>query len=368
GAVSGTLKGCTISGNTSLFGGGVGFASQSTVTGGSKTIFEDCVISNNTAKYGGAIYGQSYQGATCSFINCCIFGNKAESGSVIYVTALGPWQKKYAGKVDFIFCTIAGNKANDAGTFEFYDLIEETYAGFIDIKGSFIIDDSPYNSEDNDYNYIATKNQALEDGVITEESLDNFNINTRPVSGSKADITVPYEVYSGWIANSGNSQKDRFIGADLAEQTPDSGKSFPYWTLVFPALAVVAATIILIVVIRKKKTCKASDVTQTEESSDDTAPINDDEKSDQDTGESVDFKNYSYDELYDKIQKAYGTLLTKKEMMVAVHFLRDKSRKEIAQKLGVSDETIKSHLSNIYKKLGCSSKNDFKNSVAKTLK
>ena len=48
-----------------------------------------------------------------------------------------------------------------------------------------------------------------------------------------------------------------------------------------------------------------------------------------------------------------GNILTKREKDVFERLVLNKTTKEIAQELGISEKTVRNHVSNTMKKLGC---------------
>lgn len=48
-----------------------------------------------------------------------------------------------------------------------------------------------------------------------------------------------------------------------------------------------------------------------------------------------------------------GTILTKREKDVFLLLIENKSTKEIAEYLGISEKTVRNHVSNAMQKLGC---------------
>lgn len=48
-----------------------------------------------------------------------------------------------------------------------------------------------------------------------------------------------------------------------------------------------------------------------------------------------------------------GTILTKREKDVFLLLIENKSTKEIAKYLGISEKTVRNHVSNAMQKLGC---------------
>lgn len=48
-----------------------------------------------------------------------------------------------------------------------------------------------------------------------------------------------------------------------------------------------------------------------------------------------------------------GNILTKREKDVFEHLVLNKTTKEIAQELGISEKTVRNHVSNTMQKLGC---------------
>ncbi len=48
-----------------------------------------------------------------------------------------------------------------------------------------------------------------------------------------------------------------------------------------------------------------------------------------------------------------GNILTKREKDVFLLLIKNKSTKEIAEELGISEKTVRNHVSNAMQKLGC---------------
>lgn len=46
-------------------------------------------------------------------------------------------------------------------------------------------------------------------------------------------------------------------------------------------------------------------------------------------------------------------ILTKREKQIFDYLITNKSTKEIAKKLGISEKTVRNHISNVMQKLGC---------------
>ena len=46
-------------------------------------------------------------------------------------------------------------------------------------------------------------------------------------------------------------------------------------------------------------------------------------------------------------------ILTKREKEIFDYLITNKTTKEIAQKLGISEKTVRNHISNVMQKLGC---------------
>ncbi len=345
-----TVDTCKIYNNQTVYGGGIGIINAETLEQDEKIEIKNTEIVNNVAvRCGGGVYIESNQGETTYFTNCTLLGNKAgEEGGVLYTTTYAPDNdQSYGGNVQFTFCTMANNVAADADAFTFYELLKPELAGKITLKGCFVLDNSPYLSAETDYTYVASKEQALAENVITETSFAKLSTDgIRPVSGSKADISVPSAVYQTWT-NIDTNEKVRAIGFI---SPVESTEEFPYWTLVFPALAI-DVLVFLLVYFKKKKAKKpilsaASEVVATQK---------------------FDYSSYSFEEIAEKIGSLYDDVLTKKEIVVATYLLYEKSRKEIAQELILSEETVKTHLSHIFKKTDVSSKNEFKEKTEKLL-
>lgn len=123
GAADASVRNCTITGNRSVYGGGVGIVTPEAIPHGEKVEFIDCTIADNSAVLaGGGIFVCSYTGQTVRFINCSICGNSAPKGGILYTMPLAPYfPDSVGGCVQFAFCTMAENSDEDGSSFIYHD-------------------------------------------------------------------------------------------------------------------------------------------------------------------------------------------------------------------------------------------------------
>ena len=307
--------------NKTTYGGGL--AVSTSYAGNKNIIFDNVTIKNNQATYGGGIVVFSLFGQPATFVDCEILNNKAESGSALYTEVYARWVKaNNGGLVQFFFTTFGLNSASDNNTFKFYNA-EQTKGelGTISLKGCFAIGNDTYESEAEDYNYIATKEQALLDGVVSENTLSEVEDGLTPIKGSKADTKVKVDTYKNWSTIFENEKKTRKIGKF-------SGKSGEFGVkmtiiIVFSLLIVGSLSISVVLALRKRKTNKV--VTEQ-------TPIEEDKRVE------------------------YFSSLNDREKQIVRLMIALKKRKEIAEELNYSENTIKKDLTSIYSKLHVSDK------------
>lgn len=305
--------------NKTTYGGGLGLSTA--YTGNKNIVLENITIKNNEATYGGGIAIHSLAGQPATFIDCAILNNKATNGGPLYTEVYGRWvQANNGGLVQFFFTTFGLNKAEDNNSFKFYKE-EQTKGklGNIVLKGCFAIGSDTYDSTSDDYNYIATKEQAFLDGVINEDSISNVSNGLFPIKGSKADIKVSSDVYHNWSEVLSNYSGDRYIGAS----NPSRNENKTPVTLIL-ILSISGGTLIVILVVlvivfaRKSKKRNIIQDTQVEEKD---------------------------------MRPEYVSTLSEREKKVVELLIVGKKRKDIANELSFSENTIKRDLTVIYSKL-----------------
>jgi len=424
GAANAQVKNCRITENKGLYGGGVGVTSPQAIVSGEKVEFIDCIISKNSATCGGAAYIKSMSGHNVNFINCNIFGNSAEKGGILYTTTIEPYtndkSKVNGGNVSFVFCSIAENTDNDGKSFEFYELRMPRFAGNIELLGTVSIDNATYSKTDG-YNFVSKRADAINSGAVSEAVLSGIYTNGLKINSS---ISVPADVYSAWATVYQKSTDTKNIGAvissncgydenrnkpnndnnssnsssqnsnnnsstsskssnqkgktnksgitsdtaelseidgeeieDLSEDT-DSASSkiisadkkteknnknkFPLWTIIIPLVLIISGGLFALYYFKLRGAPAGETVGETE----DTA---------------IDFALIPPEELEGIVATKFeGFGLTKKEIEVAALMLVCDKRKEMAEKLFVSDDTVKTHISHIFKKLGVSSREELR--------
>ena len=324
--VNGSMRNSQIVGNHTVYGGGIAVSPKT--TGSGEIILENVLIASNSATYGGGICAYSISGQPITFVGCKFFNNSATYGSSLYSVNYAHWvATNNGGVVEFLFCTFAENTASDKDSFRFY-LADATKGelGFVSLKGCFVIGEDTYGSQPNDYNYIATRAQALSDYVVTEDMLASCIQNGLvPQKGSVADVKVPANVYSKWLDIFKDAKSDATIGAMPAEIPAKQ-----VWVIPVAVVAsVVGAALIalaVIVIVKKLRKEKAPVIIQPQDSHEP-----------------------------DERAKRIGTL-TERELKVAQMIVGLKKRQEIANELNYSENTIKKDLSSIYQKLAVDGK------------
>ena len=302
--------------NKTTYGGGL--AVSTSYSGNKSIIFDNVTIKNNQATYGGGIVVFSLFGQPATFVDCEILNNKAETGSALFTEVYAKWVKaNNGGIVQFFFTTFGLNSANDNNTFKFYNADKtKGELGTISLKGCFAIGNDTYESDAEDHNYIATKEQALLDGVLSENILSDIENGLTPIKGSKADIKVKAETYTNWSSIFENDKKVRKIGK-FSGKTGDF--SVKLTVIIAGSILVVASlTVSVLLALRKKKSNKI--VTEQ-------GPVEEDKR------------------------EEYFSTLSDREKQVVRLMIALKKRKEIADELNYSENTIKKDLTSIYSKL-----------------
>ena len=310
--------------NESIWGGGL--AVTSAMMGTNNVILENIVVKNNKAKYGGGLYIASLSGQPITFINSEVLLNKSELGGPIFTEVYAKHSKmNNGGLVEFFFSTFGMNSSNDKGAYSFYN--EETTKGelgSISLKGCFSIGEDTYPINENDFNYIATKDQALLDGVISSSSLDNIDKDgLYPLKGSKADIKVKSDIYKEWSPFLNEYKKTLSIGKNESLKESNQLNLVPF--IIAGSVGLVLIVVIALLIVKNKK--RATPVVQT------AAP-----------------EGESSEETIDR-RKEYFDSLTDREKTIVRLMIACKKRKEIADELNYSENTIKKDLTSIYSKL-----------------
>ena len=306
--------------NETTYGGGL---AVSTPFAGNKTmVLENVCIKNNKAVYGGGIALFSLFGQPLTFIDCEILSNEAQYGSALYTEVYARWiQANNGGLVSFFFSTFGLNTATDNNTFKFYQ--EEGtkgQLGTISLKGCVAIGNDVYESTNNDYNYIATKEQALLDGVINEQSIESISDGLFPIKGSKGDIKVKADVYSTWSSFFEGSNQARKIGKNIKKT---SAFPAPFILMSVGFILVLGCLIALLFsTLKNRKNSK-------------TVPV----------------EQASVDNETPDLRKEYYESLSEREKQIVSLMIALKKRKDIAEELNYSENTIKKDLTSIYSKL-----------------
>ena len=311
-----------ISNNETIYGGGMAVSSPS--SGNNDCFFENITIKNNKAKHGGAVTLFSLVGQPISFVNCDFLNNESEEGSSLYTEVYAKHNAKNSGGlVELYFCTFGLNKADDTNTYSFYAKDKtKGELGTIELKGCLSIGNDTYPYLEDNYNYIVTKDQALLDGVITNESIKNINENgLYPIKGSKADIKVGPDIYKKWSGALSNHNETFTIGKNQFESNNVNTKIIIF--IAGGSIMVIAAVILLILILRKKKT--SGTYVQIAENNDTVSQPD--------------------------MRQEYYNSLTDREKQVVSLMIDLKKRKEIADELNYSENTIKKDLTSIYSKL-----------------
>ena len=305
--------------NKTTYGGGLGLSTA--YTGNKNIVLENITIKNNEATYGGGIAIHSLAGQPATFIDCAILNNKATNGGPLYTEVYGRWaQANNGGLVQFFFTTFGLNKAEDNNSFKFYKE-EQTKGelGNIVLKGCFAIGSDTYDSSSDDYNYVATKEQALLDGVIDEDSISDVSNGLYPIKGSKADIKVSSDIYHSWSETLSSYSDDRYIGASNPSRNENKTPVTLILILSISGGALIVILVVLVIVFaRKSKKRNIIQDTQVEEKD---------------------------------MRPEYVSTLSEREKTVVELLIVGKKRKDIANELSFSENTIKRDLTVIYSKL-----------------
>ena len=306
--------------NKTTYGGGL--AVSTPYVGSKNMVFENVSIRNNEATYGGGIVTFSLSGQPLTFIDCEILNNKATEGSALYTEVYAKFNKNNnGGLVQFFFTTFGLNTANDNNCFSFYrEENTKGELGTISLKGCFAIGNDTYNSSSDDYNYIATKEQALLDGVISNDDINNVSNGLYPIKKSKADIKISSHVYQEWSDSLSNFTKDRSIGKNRVEN-----KKTNYLPIILiagtSAIIFAACVVVLVLVFTHKKQPKQVAVTNEPNAEE------------------------------EDLRKERLLSLSERERKVVELLIAGKKRKDIAEELNYSENTIKKDLTIIYSKL-----------------
>ena len=331
GGANGYMRNSVIANNSTVFGGGLGTSPKFSGAGEFKIV--NTVIKNNSAQYGGAICAHSLSGQPIKFIGCEIYNNTASiEGSSLYAINYAHWVKaNNGGVVEFIFSTFANNTATDTNTFSFYKQdVTKGEIGFVSLKGCFIVGNDQYSPKPNDFNYIANSAQAINDGVVTQEMLNNCSTNgLHPIEGSLADYEVPASVYSQWDSMFENATQSAQIGSLPTEDEPKETNTWIIPVAVCVPVSVIIIVVVVVILCVKKK--KPTTSTPAQENEDTTV---EDER------------------------KARLATLTERELKVTELVIKLKKRQEIAAELFFSENTIKKDLTSIYQKLDVHDKSE----------
>ena len=305
--------------NKTTYGGGLGLSSA--YSGNKNIVLENLVIKDNEATYGGGIAIHSLSGQSVTFINCEILNNIAINGGPLYTEVYGRWvEENNGGLVQFFFSTFGLNRAEDNASFKFYQKDQtKGQLGNIVLKGCFAIGSDTYDSSPNDYNYVATKEQALLDGVIDEDSISDVSNGLYPIKGSKADIKVSSDVYHNWSEVLLNYSGDRYIGVSNPSRNENKSPVTLILILSISGGALIVILVALVIVFaRKSKKRNIIQDTQVEEKD---------------------------------MRPEYVSTLSEREKKVVELLIVGKKRKDIANELSFSENTIKRDLTVIYSKL-----------------
>ena len=333
GGIDGTMKDCVIRNNETVSGGGL--AITSAYSGNGTVLIRNCRIENNKAKNGGAVFIDSLQGQPIDMIGCEFYGNTAtEKGSILYAEPYAYWTKKHnGGQINLLFCSAVNNTAMDKGTFGFYEA--DGLLGYIVLRGCLMLDESAY-APDGNYNYVATAGKALADGTVASVNVSG-NGSLKAAKDSAADIVVPARVYRGWHSVFAKATTDNAIGGYLYVQEKEPIGKIPVIPVAVAAVAVLLAAAVCIIIMVKKKSAKQVEPQEPSEENGEVSP-------------SPPIKVLTEQERI--------ALLTERERMIIRLTLDGKTREEIAAELRFSVGTIKFDLSDIYRKLDCSSRTD----------
>ncbi len=347
---------CLIKNNETIRGGGL--AVSSAFSGNGNMLIKRCRIENNRAKYGGAVFVTSLQGQPIDFIGCEFYGNTATGkGSILYTLPYAHWTKKYkGGQVNVLFSSAANNTATDDGTFGFYEA--EGLVGYIVLKGCLIVDDAAYSSGEKSYNYIATATAALNDGAINDLNIAE-NERLQAVKGSDADIVVPAGDYEKWNGQFAGATADCHIGEYVEPQeTAQINDHLLTIVIISVCAGLLAAGAICVVVLRKRtQKAKAATAENDGETADESTAIKEATIEDDGAKPVQDEENKPATQVGTSEEALLATW-TEREYKIVALTLAGKTREQIAAELRFSVGTIKFDLTDIYRKLNCSSRTD----------
>ncbi|MBR6410427.1 MAG: right-handed parallel beta-helix repeat-containing protein [Clostridia bacterium] len=318
---------CLFRNNETLRGGALGLSSA--ISGNGRIRVENCRFENNRAQDGGAVFITSLQGQPIDLIGCEFYGNTATGkGSILYTLPFAHWTRKYnGGQISLLFCSAVHNTASDKGTFDFYEA--DGLIGYIVLRGCLILDDSPYEPE-GQYNYVTTAESALEAGTVASVNIPEGG-SLQPVSGSAADISVPADVYRSWHPAFADAATAQTAGHYVRSKEVRTFRLVPVLIILAAACAVLLCLAVFLRLRRRKENVPAA---ETGAASQETVPP----------------KGLGEEERI--------ALLTERERRIIQLTLEGKTREEIASELRFSVGTIKVDLTDIYRKLGCSSRTD----------
>ena len=323
-----TLKNSMIINNETNFGGGLGVSSA--FSGDKQIVIENVVVKSNKARFGGGISIHSLAGHPISFINCDISGNTAEVASTMYTNVYAHWVAgNNGGLVNLFFCNMLLNKAEDQDTFKFYNA-EKTKGnlGTINIKGCFIVGDDTLASSESDYNYVATLDEATKNGVLDSNVAEEVSGATlTPNKKSAADIKVSEKVYHEWseLLESYHGNLKVGYNAHIKNNSPKLG----FIIIIIVVLVLVGVGVIFLLRFRKK-----AGSAQLPEANNETV------------------------EATPSTNQELLASLTERELAIVKLTIGLKKRKESADELCFSENTIKKDLSSIYYKLKVKDKSE----------
>lgn len=321
------MSNCVIRNNETINGGGLGVSSA--YSGNGSVLIKNCRFENNRAKDGGAVFVTSLQGQPIDFIGCEFYGNTASNeGAIFYTLPYAHWTKKYnGGQINLFFCSTANNSADDTNTFSFYKA--DDLLGYIVLKGCLVIDDVAYQSGDKAYNYIASASEALNSGTINDLNITG-NKKLQAVKGSEADIVVPVNEYQNWHSTFVDATQECKAGTYIESHSRQLGSRLALILTSSIVGMLLVLTLVVLMILHRKK-----------------AP--------QDLGKKKEVAT-TYEPIMD--EKNRIATLTEREYKIVSLTMAGRTRAEIAKELSFSVGTIKVDLSDIYRKLDCSSRTD----------
>ena len=323
GGANAKISNSFITNNETIWGGGIGVSSN--FSGDNNIVFNNVSIKQNKAVNGGGICAFSLSGQPISFIDCEVLANSATKGGPLYVETYAKFNKKNnGGIVEFYFSSFGMNSALDTNSFGFYD-VEHTKGqiGKIILKGCVYIGNDTYENNEENYNYISTKENALIDGVVSEDTLTNISTKGLVIEkGSKADKVVSKDTFKNW-SNLLNDYSDKLTIGNIAKGSNSKNNTVIYVVLVAGVFVILGLLLTTVFIIKKSRKTGVFKVK--------TEKIIDDPR----------------ERLASLTDREYQEV----KMMVEL-----KKRKEIAEELNYSENTIKKDLTSIYLKLGVTDK------------